>query len=95
MHAKTTDRARVGTVVDVTGLIPGATTTIQLVPGRQADYFHHMLPPDSILGAALVGARVGDTVGVEALDNEVRMEVLRIQDSVQVSSKESGSKFKS
>ena len=64
------------TWVRVIGLIPGEETVIWFVPEDETDPATHRLPRDSFLGKLLMGTEVGDRVSIDALDNEIALEVL-------------------
>jgi len=70
---------QLGTSVTVRGLVPGAETTIDFVPAHQANYFARRLPLDSMLGQALVGAKVGDRLPLKTLGENTELEVLKVQ----------------
>ena len=79
MSATATNTVQLGTSVKVRGLIPGEETTIRFVPESEANYFDHKLPPDSILGEALVGAEVSDKVAVDPFGDQMELEVLEVE----------------
>jgi transcription elongation GreA/GreB family factor len=62
MTVATLDTVEPGTWVRVRGLVPGAETVVHFVPDAEVNYFEHKLPAGSLLGEALLGARVGDAV---------------------------------
>lgn len=78
MKEATTEKVGPGKWVQVAGLVPGVKTVIHFVPVEETDYFAHRLPPDSLLGAALIGAEVGDKIPLDALDELMELEVLAV-----------------
>jgi transcription elongation GreA/GreB family factor len=68
----------VGMNVDVTGLMPGERTTIQIVADRMVNYSRHELPRNSVLGRLLVGRNVGDKVVIETWGAPREMVVRKI-----------------
>lgn len=85
MSATATDTVQLGTSVKVRGLVPGEQTTIRFVPESESDYFDHRLPLNSILGEALVGAKVGDRVSLGTFDDNMELEVLKVEPVEQLS----------
>ena len=74
---------QLGTSVRVRGLVPGEETTISFVPESESKDFDHGLSLNSVLGEALVGARVGDKASVDTFDNQIELEVLEVKPAEQ------------
>ncbi len=67
------------TPVKVWGLVPGSTTTINFVPENEANYFKRQIPLSSTLADALIGAKVGDHVPLDTLDDGMELEVVDVE----------------
>jgi transcription elongation GreA/GreB family factor len=74
-----TATVQLGTSVKVRGLVPGSETTLYFVPESESDYSDRRLPLDSILGAALIGAKAGDRIPLDTLDDTMELEVVEVQ----------------
>jgi transcription elongation GreA/GreB family factor len=70
MSIQISETVEPGTWVKVRGLVPGVDTTIHFVCENEVNYDRHKLPSESFLGEALVDAKVGDRVQLDAFDND-------------------------
>ena len=77
--ASDTDSVRMGCTVKVLDLEFDEEQEYQLVGSEEADPMNGRISEESPFGKALMGARINDTVTVEAPDGAVRYKVLDIQ----------------
>ena len=74
------DKISIGCRVTVTNLATGkALPTYKIVGSQEADVMNHAVSEDSPFGKALMGARAGDEVNVEAPRGTIRYRVEKIE----------------
>ena len=74
----TTDQVGVGTVVEVRNNASGASTTYTILGGWDGDPDNHIISYKTVLGAALLGRKPGETVKVKTGASEEDYTVLNI-----------------
>jgi transcription elongation GreA/GreB family factor len=78
MTGRSSEKARLGSRVKVSGFIPGADTVLQLVREEEADYRELKVPTNGPLAEALLGTKAGDRVVVQILGAASPLTVLEI-----------------
>ena len=74
----TTEQVNVGTAVTIKDTETGDEETYEIVGAQEADPFENRISNESLVGAALLGHKVGDTVVVEAPAGDFSYEILSI-----------------
>ena len=74
----TTEQVNVGTTVTIKVTETGDEETYEIVGAQEADPFENRISNESLVGAALLGHKVGDTVVVEAPAGDFSYEILSI-----------------
>lgn len=78
MSAPAVEQVELGTWVEVSGFVPGVTSVFHLVPETEVSCRDHRVSGSSVLGSALLGARVGDTVPIDLYGDQLRLTVLEV-----------------
>ena len=73
------DQVTIGSAVTVTAVGSGMTRTFKIVGSQEADAMHGIISEDSPFGKALMGAREGQIVSVNAPAGEIKYSVDKIQ----------------
>lgn len=76
-----TEEVGIGAKVDVFGEVRNVDLTIQIVASIESDPTNNLISVESPLGAALMGAKVGDVVEFEAPAGLIRYKVKKISAS--------------
>ena len=74
-----TGQVTIGSTVTVTATQGGVSRSFKIVGSQEADAMHGIISEDSPFGKALIGAKEGDTVSVEAPQGIINYTVLRIE----------------
>lgn len=74
-----TDRIGIGTLVRVKDMETGDEEEYSIVGGRESDPYANKISNESPVGAALLGAKKGDTVTAEVPAGAIRYKVLDIR----------------
>lgn len=72
------EKVNVGCVVTVKGLSDGKVQIFKLVGSTEADILNNKISNESPVGAALMGAKAGEIVTVEAPNGSFQFEILEI-----------------
>lgn len=72
------EKVNVGCIVTVKDLSNGNVQTFKLVGSTETDVLNNKISNESPVGAALMGAKAGDTVTVEAPNGSFQFEILEI-----------------
>ncbi len=79
-EAEDSDRVAIGVTVTVTNLDTKKTMpAYKIVGSQEADVMHGAISEDSPFGKALMGAKVGDKITVEAPKGTIRYRVDKIE----------------
>jgi transcription elongation factor GreA len=72
------EKVNVGCIVTVKDLSNGNVQTFKLVGSTETDVLNNKISNESPVGSALMGAKAGDTVTVEAPNGSFQFEILEI-----------------
>lgn len=72
------EKVNVGCIVTVKDVSNGNVQTFKLVGSTETDVLNNKISNESPVGAALMGAKAGDTVTVEAPNGSFQFEILEI-----------------
>ncbi len=77
--SKDTNKVTMGNKVTVLDLEFNETVTYQIVGSQEADPMAGRISDDSPLGSAILGAKAGETVTINAPDGEFKYQIVSIQ----------------
>lgn len=73
------DQVNIGCVVTIEDLELKEKETYKIVGSTETDVLHHKISNESPIGMAIIGAKVGDTVEVEAPEGMFKIRIVEIE----------------